>query len=182
MKKGSTKSVKFPFSRELTRAVLNEVCQYLEACDIYVPQFKLTIHRKPGGSSVKHDIRDHLNLGCYPTRFMTEWWVMHEMGHILWNYYSPCDNRKFAQAFGAPQPEDYDDIHRKYSPFSTLAETLRMRPENEPSPYGAKAGGEERFCELLGLMYASGGFDQAPPEDLEKLWNVCWHSGLADMV
>ncbi len=30
---------------------------------------------------------------------------MHEMGHILCAKYKPCRNKKFAECFGAPEPE-----------------------------------------------------------------------------
>ena len=44
------------------------------------------------------------------------------------------------------------------------------------------AGGEERFCELIALMHAHGGFARQPPRDLDGLWRICWDEGLARMA
>jgi hypothetical protein len=41
---------------------------------------------------------------------------------------------------------------------------------------------EERFCELIGLMYANGNFSKDPPADLVELWDTCWSAGLVRMT
>lgn len=169
--------------RELTREVLNDVIEYLDDCEVFLPDFRHAVHRHMGGSYVTRKASGcFLHLGCYPTRFVTEWWVMHEVGHILWHFYQPCRDRAFNRNFGVEAPDDYEEIHRKLAFYGPLAHTLRLRPHGEPSPYGARGGGEERFCELIGLMYARGGFDQEPPGDLSALWNVCWNHGVARMT
>lgn len=169
--------------RDMTRDVLSDVVEYLDACDVFVPDFRHAIHRSIGGSYVSDTPSGcFLHLGCYPTRFVAEWWVMHEIGHVLWHFYQPCRNATFKRYFGAEMPDNYDDIHRKLAFYGPIATTVRLRPRGEPSPYGAQAGGEERFCELIGLMYTTGGFDQRPPKDLNTIWRACWNHGLARMT
>jgi hypothetical protein len=166
-----------------TRDVLTDVIEYLDDCDVFLPDFRHAIHRRIGGSYVSDNAFGcFLHLGCYPTRFIAEWWVMHEIGHVLWYFYEPCRHPTFKRYFGAEQPDNYDDIHRKLSFYGPLATRVGLRSHGEPSSYGAQGGGEERFCELIGLMYATGGFDQRPPNDLEAMWSVCWNHGLARMT
>ncbi|MEI6236138.1 MAG: hypothetical protein WCT04_24040 [Planctomycetota bacterium] len=166
---------------ELTRDIFNEVLDYLGRCSIFVPSFRHRIaHRFFGSHFIDADAGPFLLLGCYPSRFMTEWLVMHEVGHVLWHFYQPCRSRAFRRLFGVPQPNDYSDIHERlswYGPFMPC-----VRPPGEPSFYGAEGGGEERFCELIGRMYATGGFDNRPPKDLSAMWNACWNHGLARMT
>ena len=177
------KSVFFNRMKVTTHNVLVDVIEYLWACDVCLPDFRHAIHRHIGGSYVSETSSGcFLHLGCYPTEFVAEWWVMHEVGHVLWHFYQPCRNLTFKRYFGAELPDNYDDIHRKLSFYGPLAAPVGLRPRGEPSPYGAQAGGEERFCELLGLMYATGGFDQRPPKDLNAMWNACWNHGLARMT
>lgn len=158
---------------ELTRDIFNEVLDYLDRCNVFVPPFRHRINQRFFGSHfIDADAGPFLLLGCYPSRFVTEWFVMHEVGHVLWHFYQPCRNRAFRQLFGSPEPDDYFDIHMRLSwrgPFRP-----RARPPGEPSFYGAEGGGEERFCELIGFLYATGGFDRRPPRDLRALWTVCW--------
>jgi hypothetical protein len=52
----------------------------------------------------------------------------------------------------------------------------------QPSWYGTRVGGQERFCELIGLILAHRDFTQSPPQDLAKLWDTCWHHGLSRMA
>jgi len=169
--------------KDLTRDVLNDVIEYLDDCDVFLPDFRHAIHTRVSGSYVSDTANGpFLHLGCYPTRFIAEWFVMHEVGHVLWHFYEPCCNRTFKRYFGAPMPDNYDDIHRKLALYGPFAATLRLRPRGEPSAYGRDGGGEERFCELIGLMYATGGFDQRPPNDLRAMWRACWNHGLARMT
>jgi len=169
--------------KNLTHNVLSEVIEYLDERDVFVPDFRHAIHKRICGSYFSDaPAGPFLHLGCYPTRFIAEWWVMHEVGHVLWHFYEPCRDRKFAKYFGAPRPDDYDDIHRKLAFYGPIAATLGLRPRGEPSPYGRDGGGEERFCELIGLMYATGGFDQHAPKDLQRMWSACWNNGLARMT
>ena len=92
-------------------------------------------------------------------------------------------------AFGEQPPPDYLSVHGREAWKTTLALNLNLsgrpgphRPEGEPSWYGARAGGEERFCELIGLMWAQGDFSDPPPDDLADLWDCCWTHGLARMT
>ena len=166
----------------LTREVFNDVLDHLARSGVFVPDFRHRIHHRFFGSYFTHTRRGPLlHLGCYPTLFSTEWFVMHEVGHVLWYFYEPCRKRAFKRFFGSPAPDDYDDIHAKLSWRGPLLPDL-ARPQGEPSPYGAEGGGEERFCELIGLMYARGGFDRRPPRDLRRMWSAAWDNGLARMT
>lgn len=171
--------------RRLTESVLSEVECYLDECGIKVPSYKLEHLSRFGGSHVT--VRGSsltLHLGNYPTRYIASWWIMHEMGHLLWELHQPCRDRVFKRHFGCVRPpeKEYLSIHRRHSSRGPVAAILCLRHPGEPSSYGMLAGGEERFCELLALMYATGGFDRPPPADLEELWEVCWTHGLSNMV
>ena len=166
-----------------TRDVLHDVIEHLDACGVFLPDFHHVIHRRIAGSYFRDTASGcFLHLGCYPTRFVAEWFVMHEVGHVLWHFYEPCRRPTFKRYFGADVPDNYVDLHRSLSFYGPIATFVGLRPGGEPSPYGAQAGGEERFCELLGLMYATGGFDRRPPNDLKALWSACWNHGLARMT
>jgi hypothetical protein len=113
--------------------------------------------------------------------------ALHELGHVLRACHRPLRRNAFRVAFGQASPRDYHEIHRREA-WKT-ASTLRLswwpgphRPAGQPSHYGMTAGGEERFCELIALMHAHGGFAQQPPDDLDDLWRTCWNDGLARMV
>ena len=169
--------------RDMTRNVLNDVIAYLDACGVFLPDFRHAIHRRLVGSYVIEAPKGcFLHLGCYPTYFVAEWWVMHEVGHVLWRFYEPCRDRTFKRYFGTGIPDNYDDMHRNLSAYGPPAAIFHLRPHGEPSLYGAQGGGEERFCELIGFMYATGGFDQCPPKDLRRMWSVCWNHGLSQMT
>ena len=72
----------------MTRSVLNEVLEYLDACGVFVPDFRHAIHLRMSGSYVTETPTGcFLHLGCYATRFIAEWFVMHEVGHVLWHFY-----------------------------------------------------------------------------------------------
>ena len=178
-----------PARRKATDAVRRAVAA-LRSCGIRVPRFTLTTEWPSliGGSWVDAGSRPlHLNMGCYPVHFMREWFAMHELGHVLWACHRPLRRKAFRAAFGQATPRDYHEIHRREA-WKT-ASTLRLswwpgphRPAGQPSHYGMTAGGEERFCELIALMHAHGGFAQQPPGDLDDLWRICWSDGLARMV
>lgn len=164
----------------LTKDVLRDVLEYLASCGLSVPRFRTRVYRRLGGSYFLHGVRGPtLNLGCYGLRFWTEWFVMHEVGHVLWDFYDPCRNRMFRRWFGEPTPANYDSLGNLPWRGPVLGKVAR--PIGEPSHYGAAAGGEERFCELLGYMYAHGGFDRQAPSDLRRIWSVCWIHGLSRM-
>ena len=172
-------------------AVLDAV-DYLESCGIRIPGFHLTAHppdRWPIGGSYQgmEDGELILNMGRYPTAFLRNWFAMHELGHILWAAHRPLRWKRFREEFGEPRPQNYEEIHSKDS-WKT-AGSFRLswlpglnRPKGQPSFYGARAGGEERFCELIGLMYAHGNFSKSPPSDLAELWECCWEHGLSRMT
>src|SRR5690606_32940934 len=112
-----------------------------------------------------------------------------ELGHLLWACHRPLRWKAFRMHFSTPTPprDEYVRIHKRESWKTALCGRLSWkagvsRPQGEPSWYGARAGGEERFCELLALMYANGGFSRNSPDDLATLWDDCWHGGLARMV
>ena len=173
---------------------VRRAASYLRSRGIRVPRFRLTTEwdwKHPlGGSFVILDGRvRQLNMGRYPTEFLRRWFAMHELGHLLWAAHQPLRRKRFRSAFGEPLPPDYDCIHGREAWKTTLALNLNLplrpghhRPEGEPSWYGARAGGEERFCELIGLMWAQGDFSDSPPADLEDLWDCCWTHGLARMT
>lgn len=173
---------------------MNRATSRLHSLGIRVPEFTLTTERESrfpfGGSFVDFNDCGRLNMGRYPTKFLRNWLAMHELGHLLWAEHQPLQNNHFRSAFGAPFPPDYEKICRSESWKTALALNLNPfnqplgpglhRPEGEPSWYGARAGGEERFCELIGLMWAHGSFSN-PPADLKNLWDCCWTHGLARM-
>lgn len=110
-----------------------------------------------------------------------------ELGHLLWHLHRPLRWKRFREAFGEPRPRDYDSLAREEGWKTAVSWKLSTlsgphRPKGQPSWYGARAGGEECFCELIGLMYANGDFAKAPPADLADLWNCCWNHGLARMT
>lgn len=174
---------------------VNEAAAYLRSCGIRLPRFKLTAEPPEkwfafGGSYVNGGMTGslRLNMGTYPTKFLRNWFAMHELGHVLWHLHRPLRWKKFRTEFGEPMPPDYDEVHKRES-FKTVSLGKKLswmpgkpRPHGEPSWYGARGGGEERFCELIGLMYAHGDFSQSPPADLAELWDTCWSQGLARMT
>jgi hypothetical protein len=170
---------------ELTREVLNDVIAYLSDSGVFLPAFRHRIHRRFFGSHfVVTESGPFLLLGCYPSRFVTEWMVMHEIGHVLWHFYQPCRDPVFRRYFGAPTPDadDYHEIHKRLSWRGPVLHRTNLRPRGEPSPYGAAGGGDERFCELIGLMYSSDDGFHKPPSDLSSMWRACWANGLSRMT
>lgn len=170
----------------LGRETVKEAAAYLRSCGIRLPKFRITTEaperQRFGGSFVDGNRgKLRLNVGSYPTAFLRAWFAMHELGHVLWAAHQPLRWKRFRGEFGAPRPEDYDGIHKQES-WKTAAAGGRLRPTGEPSYYGAMGGGEERFCELIALMYARGGFDREPPSDLADRWNLCWEAGLSRMT
>lgn len=176
--------------QQLARDAVRHAVTYLRRCGIRVPKFILTTEWSApvGGSAVYFDGRvSRLNMGRYPTAFLRNWLSIHELGHVLWNEHRPLRRKKFREAFGAPAPDNYDTLYRSESWKTAATHRLSWlsgvhRPQGEPSWYGAKGGGEERFCELLGLMYANEDFAETPPPDLFDLWQTCWNHGLAHMT
>ena len=178
----------------IARDAVRQAASYLRSCGIRLPRFKLTTEwaslMSVGGSHVHWSGRSYqLNMGRYPTAFLRHWFAMHELGHLLWLRHHPLRRRGFRAAFGDPLPPDYDSLHRSESWKTPLALQFYLprcpgphRPAGEPSWYGARAGGEERFCELIGLMWAHGNFSEPPPADLSGLWDRCWEHGLSRMT
>jgi len=175
------------------RAAVIEAAVYLRCCGIRLPHYRITIEppegRTPFGGSFVDDFDGtlRLNMGRYPTRFLRNWFAMHELGHLLWHLHRPLHWKRFRQEFGEPRPVNYDAMATAEAwktaatgPASWFAGP--HRPKGQPSWYGTRAGGEERFCELLGLMWAHGDFSKAPPGDLAELWDTCWDHGLARMT
>ncbi|MES2658857.1 MAG: hypothetical protein V4689_09575 [Verrucomicrobiota bacterium] len=177
-------------SKNLAKAAVDRAVEYLRCCEIRVPAFTLTTEweQRVGGSHVTTQGRAvQLNMGRYPGGFIRDWFAMHELGHVLWACHRPDRSKVFRRAFGEPFPDDYDQVHLQESWKTPLSWKLSWlpgphRPEGEPSWYGARAGGEERFCELIGLMYAHGDFSTPPPPDLSELWGICWKHGLSTMT
>ena len=166
---------------------VREAAEYLRACGIHVPRFKLTTmppgnRSGVGGSYFEGSAGElHLNMGRYLATFHRNWFAMHELGHVLWAAHRPLRWKHFREAFGEPQPRNCNEIHRQEA-WKTAGAYGRIRPAGEPSFYGARAGGEERFCELIGFMYATGDFSKRPPADLSDLWDIGWEHGLARMT
>lgn len=180
-------------SSQQARASVREAAAYLRYCGIHLPRFKVTTEPPESMIPIANSFVDEsggelrLNMGRYPTRFLRRWFSMHELGHILWHFHRPLRWKRFREEFGEPPPDDYDDLAAAEA-WKTAA-TWKFsrkpgihRPKGQPSWYGARAGGAERFCELLGLMWANGDFATTPPRDLADLWEVCWDHGLARMT
>lgn len=164
------------------REALEEADAYLRSCGIRLPKYQVTTTDGIGGSFVERaGSRIRLNMGHYPSLFMRRWFAMHELGHVLWILHRPLRRKHFHRLFGDPAPDNYDEVHRQEAWKTALSRGL-FRPHGEPSCYGARAGGEERFCELLSLMFATGDFSKEPPDDLGDLWNTCWNHGLSRMT
>jgi len=171
-------------------AAVERAIGYLTSCGISLPEFKLqqATDKRVGGSCVEYDPL-RLTMGNYPNTFLRNWFAMHEVGHLLWAKHRPLRSKPFRRQFGDPAPDlpVYEAIHKRDS--WRTATTMKLswwsgphRPSGQPSHYGANAGGEERFCELIALMYAHGDFSTPPPPDLAKMWDVCWCDGLALMA
>ncbi|WP_035600615.1 hypothetical protein [Haloferula sp. BvORR071] len=177
-------------SQQLARDAVQQAAAYLLSCGIRVPRFTITTKwdLPLGGSEVVFNgTTSRLNMGRYPTSFLRNWFAMHELGHVLWNEYRPLHWKKFREAFGEPAPADYLELYRTESWKTAASGRLSWlpgphRPPGEPSWYGARAGGQERFCELIALMYASEDFAEPPPTDLRGLWQTCWDHGLSRMT
>ncbi|MCW1886693.1 hypothetical protein OKA04_18285 [Luteolibacter flavescens] len=176
--------------QQKARDAVRRAVSYLRQCGIRVPRFVLTTSwsRSVGGAEVAFDGRiSRMNMGRYPSDFLRDWLAMHELGHVLWNEHRPLRWKRFREAFGTPAPDNYDELYRSESWKTAATHRLSWlpgihRPHGEPSWYGARAGGEERFCELLGLLYANEDFAEEPPADLADLWEVCWDHGLCRMI
>jgi hypothetical protein len=175
-----------------SKKAVRDALAYLKSCGIRIPSFKLTAQppeKGPIGGSFVTEFGGELqlNMGRYPTPFTRNWFAMHEIGHLLWAAHRPLRWKDFREAFGDPQPANYEEIYKSES-WKTAATHLLSRhsgpyrPKGQPSWYGARAGGEERFCELIGLMYAHGNFSKCPPRDLASLWECCWEHGLSRMT
>jgi hypothetical protein len=163
---------------EQTREALNDALEYLEACNVFVPDFRHRIDRRWGGSYVDcSGRRRFMRLGCYPTRSWADWIAMHELVHVLVDAYQPVRRREFKRVFGKPEPDDYHDQQWK------VVSPRAMRPSGYPSYYGRDGGGEEHFAELVAFMYtAPRVFASAPPRDLRRSWCVAWTFGLSRMT
>jgi len=180
---------------EKSKAAVRQAAAYLRSCGIRLPHFKLTAEtpkRFPfGGSFVdgydRYDGQLRLNVGWCPVPFIRNWFAMHELGHILWDEHDPLRWKRFRAEFGGADPEGYDGLAIKETWKTMIAGRLNWipgphRPKGEPSWYGARGGGQERFCELLGLMWAHDAFSKNPPKDLADLWDCCWNDGLSRMT
>ena len=179
-----------PKAMTKSEAAVAEAGDYLRSCGIQLPRFKLSpaTGRLLGGSHTETDRPYRVCIGRFLTPFIRRWFAMHELGHLLWAEHRPLRNKGFRRHFGEPLPEDYDSQHVKHAWKTVCVGPLSRfpglhRPRGQPAWYGALAGGEERFCELIALMYANcGGFDGRPPADLEGLWDCCWKHGLSRMT
>ena len=174
---------------EKSKASVREAADYLRSCGIRLPEFELTAEQKGIGGSFVDGFGSalRLNIGWYPLAFVRGWFAMHELGHLLWDEHDPLRQKRFREEFGEPRPGDYDGLQKAEVWKTMLAWRLSWypgphRPKGQPSWYGARGGGQERFCELLGLMWAHGGFDKNPPRDLAGLWDTCWEHGLSCMT
>ena len=108
---------------------------------------------------------------------MTDWFVMHELAHVLVAAHEPERRRQFRAAFGGEPPEDYDEQQWKG------VIPRRARPHGFPSQYARDAGGEEHFAELVAFMYTEPlSFASRPPADLSRDWKIAWDEGLARMT
>ena len=180
-------------SSQQARSAVREAASYLRYCGIRLPRFRTTSELPQGRVKWGNSYVDgfggilRLNMGRYPTTFLRRWFAMHELGHVLWDLHRPLRWKHFCQEFGEPESDGYDGQAAEEAwktavtwRFSWIPGPHRL--QGQPSWYGARAGGQERFCELLGLMWAHGDFSKAPPDDLAALWDTCWDHGLARMT
>jgi hypothetical protein len=180
-----------PQEAKAKSAVL-EAAAYLRYTGIRLPHFRVTT-LPSGGATFGGSFVDgfggtlRVNMGHYPIAFLRRWFAMHELGHVLWDLHRPLRWKSFRKEFGEPDPEDYENKAREEA-WKTAASwrfskvSGPHRPKGQPSWYGARAGGQERFCELLGLLWAHGDFTKDPPGDLSKLWSCCQEHGLSRMI
>jgi hypothetical protein len=165
-----------PFSDDLTREAFNDALAYLDEVGIFVPDFRLRIISSVGGSYVTGTGKT-MCLGRFPTRHYADWFSMHELAHILVFHHDPCTNKRFAQHFGEPQPDNYNDQQKKSILLSVA------RPKGYASIYARDGGGEEAFAELVAYMYTRPkAFRDKPPRDLATAWRIAWTHGLARMT
>lgn len=179
-------------SSDKARAAVKEAADYLRHCGIRLPRFRITAQPPEEGRFGGSFVDDfggtlRLNMGRYPFPFQLRWFSMHELGHILWDLHRPLRWKRFREEFGEPESGDYDG-QAAAEAWKTAATWKASwlpgphRPKGQPSWYGARSGGQERFCELLGLMWANGDFSTPPPPDLANLWDCCWDHGLSRMT
>jgi len=180
-------------SSDKAKAAVREATSYLRYCGIRLPRFRITTEPPKGKMPFGNSFVDgfggtlRLNLGNYPTNFSRRWFAMHECGHLLWDLHRPFRWKRFREEFGEPESDDYEGqaAEEAWKTAAAMHFTKRhgpWRPKGQPSCYGARAGGQERFCELIGLMWADGDFTSKPPADLADLWDTCWEHGLARMT
>jgi hypothetical protein len=125
--------------REMTREALEEAKHYLSECGLRVPVFRLAVHRRWAGSYMKKTSTGlFMSLGTHPTRAAADWFVMHELGHVLWVRGRPTCDPRFKEFFGTRPPRNYDDIG-----WSVRARRASDRSPGFPSHYAELAGGEE---------------------------------------
>jgi hypothetical protein len=164
------------FTIKQTKQAVEDALKYLRKCDIIVPHFKTQYKSNPHGCMVLCDEVCTLTTGTFISKKMADWFMMHELVHVLCYHYEPIKNRRFAREFGEPQPSDYLEV------TWTSALPSICRPAGYASIYGKLGGGEEHFAELVAYMYTSvQGFAAKPPDDLAKAWKIAW-SALKRMV
>ena len=180
--------------RDKAAEALGRAKTYLRDCGIKLPEFSIGFEQSESFPYLGNNYvlsgggEYHLNLGRLPNGFVRDWFTMHELGHILWAHYKPLRRKHFRSYFGEPTPprREYENIYKKYSAITPASWRLSwlpgpLRPEGNPSYYAKYGGGEERFCELIGFMYAHADFSSDGPKDLNDLWQVCWEHGLQNM-
>lgn len=97
-------------------AAVHEAADYLRACGIGLPRYRLTALPPEGNSPFGGSFVTgfggtlHFNMGRYPTLFLRRWFAMHELGQHLWDLHRPLRWKAFRQEFGEPPPQDYDQL------------------------------------------------------------------------
>jgi hypothetical protein len=145
-----------------TEEALDAAIEYLEENGFDVPEFDVEFTEQVGGSMVFED--GSMRLGVYPGQRRRDWFVMHEMIHMLVLHH------------GVRLPAPFN--RRAWPGGDNWAVRACMdagRADGYPSIYAETGGGEEFLCELFALMYVEGGFDEEPPVDLAKAWDVAWN-------
>ncbi len=93
----------------------------------------------------------------------------HELGHAFEHNFKLTRFADWKAHFAEPAPDDYEEIN---TTLTRLKMWASPRPYGEPSVYGQKMGGEERFCEVLRLMYQNGFTLPGKFSDIEDLWDA----------
>lgn len=148
-----------------TEKALDAAIEYLEENGFDVPWFDVEFIERIGGSMVFPDDCS-MRLGVYPGKRTRDWFVMHELIHLLVVHHGLED---------LPAPFDQEEPEKEPD-WVVRAGMDSCRSTGYPSMYAELGGGEEFLCEMFAFMYTrAGGFSGKPPVDLAKAWDIAWN-------